>query len=230
MAGATQPAARRGAAGYLGALAALVLDAALLAVGVGGATALLRHARALALLATWAVGGLALAWARPARPRDPGERRRDAPLVLATLVLVPLLSPMLAAWCERAGLGVLPGGAALRWAGVALAAAGLALRVTAMRRLGVRFSPVIEVGRTATLETGGVYAWMRHPGYVGACASTLGAILAFGSAAPLALMAPMLLATASRARREEAALEAGFGDEWRRYRDHVGAAWPRGRA
>jgi protein-S-isoprenylcysteine O-methyltransferase Ste14 len=226
---AAEPVPRRGAAGYAGALAAWALDVVLLTIGTGGPAALFAHARALALLGVWATGGLALAWARPARPKDPGARTGDAPLVLAALVLVPLLAPMLAAWCERAGLWPLPGGAALRWAGVALAAAGLALRVAGMRRLGTRFSPLIEVRDTEALETGGVYAWMRHPGYVGACASTLGAMLAFGSGAPVLLELPMIAATIARARREERALAQRYGDHWRRYRARVGPAWPRGR-
>jgi protein-S-isoprenylcysteine O-methyltransferase Ste14 len=227
MATAAEPVPPRGAAGYAGALAAWALDVVLLAVGTGGVAALIAHRRALALLGVWAAGGLALAWARPARPKEPGARTGDAPLVLATLVLVPLLAPALAAWCERAGIAPLPGGPALRWTGVVLAAAGLALRIAGMRRLGTRFAPVIEVRDTQALETGGVYAWMRHPGYVGACVATLGAMLAFGSGAPLLLELPMIAATVARARREERALEARYGDEWRGYRARVGAAWRR---
>jgi protein-S-isoprenylcysteine O-methyltransferase Ste14 len=222
-------AASRRAPPLLGAALALLLDAALLAVGVGGARALLHHPRALALLAVWAAGAFALARARPPRAGDPRERRAEARVVLAILVLVPLLTPMLSAWSERAGVWPLPGGAALHWAGVALAAAGLGLRVVAMRRLGARFSPLIEVQRQHALETGGVYAWMRHPGYAGGCLANLGAVLAFGSGATLPLAAVMLLATTVRARREEQTLEAAFGDEYRRYRREVGFAW-RGRA
>ncbi len=213
----------------LGAFAMLFLDAALLAVGVGGAHALLRHPRALGLLLVWAAGYGALAGLRRVRPRDPLERRREQPLVLAALVLVPLLSPMLSAWSERAGLWLLPGGPGLRWAGVGLAAVGFLLRILAIRRLGARFSPIIEVQRGHALETGGVYGWMRHPGYAGALIANLGAILAFGSAAPLPLVVLMALATSLRVRREEAALGSRFGDEYHRYEERVGRWWPRAR-
>lgn len=210
-----------------GMLLVLALDAALLAVGVGGLPSLLHHPRALALLAVWAAGGSCLALLRPVRTRDPVERRADQRLVVAVLFLVPLVAPMLSAWCERLGWWPLPGGAALRWAGVALAAAGFALRILAMRRLGSRFSPLIEVQRGHVLETGGVYARVRHPGYAGAWLANLGAILAFGSGATLALALVMALAQEARVRREEAALEAAFGDEYRRYRERTGRYLPR---
>jgi protein-S-isoprenylcysteine O-methyltransferase Ste14 len=225
----TEPAAPDPALPLLGSALMLLLDAALLAWGVGGAQALLHHPRAVGLLIVWAAGYGALAGQHRQRPRGRREQRADQRFVLATLVLVPLLTPAISAWSERAGLWPLPGGGVLRWAGVALAGAGLLLRVLAMRRLGVRFSPVIELQREHVLEDGGVYAWMRHPGYAGACLSNLGAVLAFGSAVTLPLVVVMALATSARVAREEAALGAVFGDEYRRYRARVGRWGPRAR-
>jgi protein-S-isoprenylcysteine O-methyltransferase Ste14 len=225
----TAPAAPNPALSLLGSALMLGLDAALLGWGVGGAHALLNHPRAIALLVVWAAGYGALAGLRRRRLRDPREQRADQRFVLATLVLVPLLTPVLSAWSERAGLWPLPGGEILRWAGVALAGAGLLLRVLAMYRLGERFSPVIEVQREHTIETGGVYAWMRHPGYAGACLSNLGAALVFGGAGTLPLVVVMALATSARVAREEAALQASFGDEYRRYRARTGRWGPLGR-
>ncbi len=225
----TAPAAPNPALSLFGSALMLVLDAALLAVGVGGAHALLHHPRAVGLLVVWAAGYGALAGRGRRRARDPRERRADQRFVLVTLVLVPLLTPMLSAWSERVGVWPLPGGEILRWAGVALAGAGLLLRVLAMQRLGARFSPVIEVQREHALESGGVYAWLRHPGYAGACLSNLGAVLAFGSAVTLPLVVVMALATSARVVREEAALEASFGDEYRSYRARVGRWGPFGK-
>ncbi len=211
----------------LGGALTLLLDAALLAVGVGGAHALLRHPRAVGLLVVWAAGYGALAGLRPPRLGEAARRRPEQRLVLVALILVPLVTPMLSAWSERAGLWPLPGGAALRWAGVALAALGFLLRVLAIGRLGSRFSPVVEVQAGEALETGGVYALVRHPGYAGAGLANLGAILAFGSAVTLPLAVLMGLATGARVRREERALEATYGDAWRRYAERTGRWWPR---
>jgi protein-S-isoprenylcysteine O-methyltransferase Ste14 len=213
----------------LGALAVLALDLVLLAIGVGGLRALLHHARALALFTTWLVAAPLLAILRPVgrvRGQDAIAARPDPPVMMA-LLLIPLFTPMLSALAERAGLWPLPGGAALRWGGVALAAAGYALRIGAMVQLGPRFSPLAAVQRDHALETGGLYAMVRHPGYLGAWLCELGIVLAFGSAAALALAALMALAIAARVSGEERLLEERFGSEFRAWRKRVGGFVPR---
>jgi protein-S-isoprenylcysteine O-methyltransferase Ste14 len=204
----------------------LLLDAVLLGFGVGGAQALLRHPRAVGLLIVWAAGYGALG-GLPRGPRNRAPRHVVDRLVLALLVLVPLVTPMLSAWGERIGLWPLAGGPALRWSGVVLAGAGFLLRILAIQRLGVRFSPLVETRPGHTLETGGVYGRIRHPGYTGAWLANLGAILAFGSAATLLLAAILAAALVARVRREEATLEEAFGQEYRDYRQRTGAFWPR---
>src|SRR5690349_11667939 len=111
----------------------LALDAALLALALGGVAALAHEPRALALLAIWGAGGFVLARLRPVRGQDVATSRRD-PLPMILLLLVPLVTPAIGAWVARRGWLLLPGpaAAALGWTGVALAAAGLALRITAM--------------------------------------------------------------------------------------------------
>jgi protein-S-isoprenylcysteine O-methyltransferase Ste14 len=203
------------------------LDALLLALALGGWRPLANHPRALALLACWALSGVVLAALRPPRSRVAVAEERESRLLLAALGLIPLLIPPLAAASERFGWGALPGGDALRWSGVGLAALGLAVRVTAMRQLGSRFSPLLTVQPDHVLETRGLYAWIRHPGYLGAWLASLGAALAFGSGPALA---PVLLfgaLMAARARREEALLEEHFGEAWRRHRGRTGGFLPR---
>jgi protein-S-isoprenylcysteine O-methyltransferase Ste14 len=210
----------------LGALAVLALDFGLLALGVGGLGPLLRHPRALALLATWLIATPALALLRPARARDLVAARPDR-FVLLTLFLIPLLTPMLSAMAERHGLWPLAGGAPLRWGGVALAAAGLGLRIAAMRQLGSRFSPLPSVQRDHALETAGLYGRVRHPGYLGAAMSELGLVLAFGSAATLPLVLLLALAIGRRVATEEGLLEERFGGNFHSYRARVGGFVPR---
>ena len=136
-------------------------------------------------------------------------------------------TPLLSALGERYGVWPLPGGPALRWGGVALSAFGFGVRILAMRRLGSRFSPLIEVQRRHPLETDGIYARVRHPGYLGAWLCNLGVVLAFGSAVTLPLAVLMAVALESRMRREERALEGHFGDDYRRYRERTGRVLPR---
>ena len=217
----------------LGALAVTALDAALLALALGGIGPCLHHARALSLLGAWAVGGMVLALLRPVRTHEPIDSRAESPLTLLALFVIPLITPPIAAASERMGFGTLPGGTALRWAGVLISAAGLAIRVAAMATLGSRFSPRIAIQRQHPLETRGLYAWVRHPGYLGAWLTTLGAAMAFGSGPALALVALMWMILELRMGREEALLEQHFGDEYRRYRERSARflpwRWPRSR-
>lgn len=225
------PAARRAAphpiAAAAVALAVTALDAVLLALALGGIVPLLAHSQALALIAVWAVGAVALALLRPVRGHDAASVERDPPFVMLALFLLPLIMPAVTALGERFGIWPLPGGMPLRWFGVALAAAGLAVRIAAMARLGSRFSPLLAVQREHALETGGLYARVRHPGYLGALLAALGAVLAFGSALGLPLWLAMALLLWARAGREEAMLERHFGAPYADYRARSGRLLPR---
>ncbi len=215
----------RPARAVLGALIVLAVDAALLAAGLGGLRALAHEPRAWALLAAWAAGGLVTAARRPARPPDVALSKPD-PLTMVVLLLVPLLTPMLGAFAARRGWVMLPAAGVVSWIGVALAAAGLALRVASILRLGARFSPLVAVQHEHALETAGPYAWVRHPGYSGALIACLGGAVAFGSAAVLPLVALMLVAELARIRAEERVLASHFGEAWNAYAARTGALVP----
>lgn len=212
------------------ALAVTAVDAALMAAALGGPGALISHPRALALLALWAASSLLLGFLRPVGAQDVNESEREPAAIRLALLLIPLLIPALSALTERFAWWPLPGGVALRWGGVALAGLGLTLRIAAMTRLGSRFSPRVALQRDHSLETSGLYARMRHPGYFGALIANLGAALAFGSAAGVIAVLLLSLVVRSRIAREETLLERRFGDEYRRYRARTGALWPRVRS
>ncbi len=211
---------------FVGALLAAALDAALLAAGLGGFERLAHEPRAIALVAIGFVGSLVLAVSRPASGQDVAAARRD-PLVMALLLVVPLVTPMLGAMAAQRALLTLPHANTVSWIAVATVAAGLALRIAAMRQLGARFSPLVAVQRTHALETRGLYAHVRHPGYAGALLACLGGSLAFGSGAALPLVAVMLAAQLARIRAEESLLAEHFGDAWRAYAARSGALLPR---
>lgn len=207
-------------------LLVLALDAVLLMLGLGGLAALLHEPRALALLAVWGIGGAALAARAPVRGQDVVAFDKD-PGTMLVLFFVPLVTPLVAALGAQHRLWMLPGAPLLGWAGVALAAAGLALRIAAMSQLGARFSPLVAVQREHTLETRGLYGQIRHPGYLGALLSALGSALAFDSALALPLFAIMLGAELARVRREEVLLAKHFGADWSAYAASTGALLPR---
>jgi protein-S-isoprenylcysteine O-methyltransferase Ste14 len=106
-------------------------------------------------------------------------------------------------------------------AGLALTfAAGVALRVSAMRTLGDRFTRTLVVVPEQALAEHGPYRLVRHPGYLAALLvfpsyAALGASSLAAGAAALALFA---LAYAVRIPAEERMLERAFGERWRAYR------------
>lgn len=70
------------------------------------------------------------------------------------------------------------------------------------------------------LITAGPYAVVRHPMYTGLIVAAIGALLIYFTWTTFyfALFAPL---TMVRARREEQALEAEFGEQWQAYRKRV---------
>lgn len=211
----------------LGAVLVTLLDAILLAAALGGPAALLAHARALALLGVWAVGAIVLALVRPVRAHDAVARDPESAALLVGLLILPLVIPAVGALGERFHVAAWLAWPTLEWAGVGLVAAGLALRIVAMATLGSRFSPLVAVQREHALETRGVYARVRHPGYLGAWLASLGASLAFGNLAPAPLVLAFAALLARRITREEALLDRSFGEAFRSYRARTGALFPR---
>lgn len=207
-------------------LAWTAFEAALLAAGLGGFERLARDPRAIVLLAIFAATGLLLSVRRPTRAHDTTVKRPD-PFAMTVLFVIPLVTPMVAAWGARAALFTLPHANTVSWCGVTFVAVGLAVRIAAMFQLGPRFSPLVSVQREHALETRGLYAFVRHPGYFGALLAALGNAVAFGSALALPLPALMLAAQLARIRSEEALMAERFGDEWRAYARRTGALLPR---
>lgn len=76
------------------------------------------------------------------------------------------------------------------------------------------------------LVTTGPYAMIRHPMYAGLMLAALGSLLIYMTWTTLyfACMSPLLFL---RARREEEALAAEFGERWQTYAKHVRAFVPR---
>ena len=69
-----------------------------------------------------------------------------------------------------------------------------------------------------TLVTGGLYAIIRHPSYLGLLLTALGWSLAFRSGVGLAITGLIALVLAARMDAEERLLAATFGAEYEAYR------------
>lgn len=77
------------------------------------------------------------------------------------------------------------------------------------------------------LVTGGLYAWMRHPQYTGFIAIIIAFLIQWPTIITL-IMFPILMVTYRwLARREEAELQAKFGERYAAYRGRVPMFFPR---
>ena len=85
---------------------------------------------------------------------------------------------------------------------------------------GVSTSSAVQLREHHRLVQHGPYAYVRHPLYVGVWLTLLGTVLAYRTWAALAFLV-ILLSLHLRARREEAALAAAFGEAWRVYAARV---------
>jgi protein-S-isoprenylcysteine O-methyltransferase len=119
---------------------------------------------------------------------------------------------------------------ALRWLGLALVVAGIALALWAIATLGRHYDLELEIHRDHELVRAGPYRFVRHPIYTGLGVHFAGACLATGN---LLLAAGTLLVTYPalylRARTEEALLRDRFGATYDRYAREVGMLLPKAR-
>ncbi len=157
---------------------------------------------------------------------SPGVREdRANRWVIVAFALIGSLSAWLPAYTDRREFWTIDGDA-VRWLGVALFAAGGALRLWPVFVLGDRFSGLVAIQPGHTLVTSGIYARIRHPSYLGLLASALGWSLAFRSAVGVLLTALLLPPLLARIRSEEKLLRAHFGAAYDAYRARTSRLLP----
>lgn len=112
--------------------------------------------------------------------------------------------------------------------GVELMAAGLALIIVANREFRAAGTRPEPWKPAAVVVTGGVFAWLRNPMYVGGTLLLVGLAILLASDWMLVMTVVFALVLhVGVVKREERYLEAKFGDVYRRYRDAVPRyGWP----
>lgn len=191
------------------------------------------------LLAVWGEGGFGTYFADPARTAliavtfalmavsafsqgniSRGEKEdRGNRWVLFVFLVLGLLDGWLPAYSDRTGLFTF-GGEDVRWAGVALFAAGGILRIWPVFVLGRRFSGLVAIQKDHQLVTDGIYKIIRNPSYLGLLISVAGWALAFRSLLGLVLAASFIPILIGRMHSEERLLSGYFGAEYDAYRAH----------
>ena len=129
------------------------------------------------------------------------------------------------AWLEWSRL---PLPAAVRWAGIALAAGGGVFWVWALHHLGKNLTDTVVTRRQHSLVTSGPYRWVRHPFYVGLVLMLFGVSVATANWLITGLAALLWFGfLLPRTRIEERKLIERFGDDYREYMRRVGRFVPR---
>lgn len=173
-----------------------------------------------------------------ARSSRPGPADRKSTLAISASAAIPVVGFVLAMKVNSASVGaylpswfrsaVMPGLPLTAWAGVVLAASGVALRLWAVLQLRDRYTRTLLIQEEHSVERGGPYRWVRHPGYLGSLLCLNGVALASGNW--MVLVASMLATCAAyayRIRVEDEMLSAAFGQTYDEYRRRVPAVIPR---
>ena len=145
------------------------------------------------------------------------EHAPDVPWFFPALVFHSLFTAFVMPYMDARDVWTIPGGEGLRWAGVTLFALGVLWRLGPMVTLGRRFTSVVALQQEHRLHTGGFYAAVRHPSYLGIVLMDLGFAGIYRSALALALMPLVFLMFHRRMNVEEALLLRRFGEDYRAY-------------
>ncbi len=173
-------------------------------------TALVLVLFALSILSFFAGGNL-----------SPGVREvRGNRWVIAVFVIIGFLNAYLPAYTDRKELWTIDGDT-IRWLGVALFAAGGALRIWPVFVLANRFSGLVAIQQEHTLVTNRIYRVIRHPSYLGLLINSLGWSLAFRSGVGVLLTVLLIPPLLARINAEENLLHSHFGEEYNAYRSHT---------
>ena len=160
-------------------------------LGWGGPSAFFGHPAFVALTIVTAI--LAVVSVFAGGNISPGLREdRSNRWIIAAVSVIGLVDAYLPAYTDRTEFWTIDGDA-IRWFGVALFAAGGALRIWPVFVLGHRFSGLVAIQPGHTLLTSGIYKVIRHPSYLGLLINSLGWGLAFRSAVGALLTALILL-------------------------------------
>jgi protein-S-isoprenylcysteine O-methyltransferase Ste14 len=178
--------------------------------------------------ATYAAWGLTEVWVFSRDRRRVAGRSADrGSLVSIVVVIVAAIFVAFGAHARLPAARIAVAEPYIFWAGIALAWAGLALRVWAINTLGRFFRTTVMLQEDHQLVTRGPYARLRHPAYTGSIATLVGIGLAFGNWVSLAAMTlGALAAYAWRIPAEEAALAGQFGEAWTAHKTRTWAIVP----
>jgi protein-S-isoprenylcysteine O-methyltransferase Ste14 len=148
------------------------------------------------------------------------------------MYILPLLVALFFLYNPRAdfawlGTYFVPHTPGVRWAGVAVMAAGLAFAVWARVHLGTNWSGVVTLKEGHELIRTGPYRNIRHPIYTGILVGFLGSAIVNGQVRGLIAVAVVWGSFYIKARREEALLRQEFGAKFEEHARLTGMFAPK---
>jgi len=110
-------------------------------------------------------------------------------------------------------------GQLIRYIGLAVLYLGIAVRLIAIRQLGRYFTVDVTIREDHQLMQSGLYKYVRHPSYLGACLSLLGLGLTMNNwYGLLAAFLPVFFTFVYRMNIEEKVLTERFGKQYEDYK------------
>jgi protein-S-isoprenylcysteine O-methyltransferase len=171
----------------------------------------------------WIIIDGVVVFRRGARPASRADRFSALGIVLAGWVGIGSAISLGFAGAGALGTYTLP----VQIFGLALLAAGIAVRSVAIAQLGRFHAPVVAIQSGHRLVDTGLYRHVRHPSYLGACIAFFGFGLGLGSWMSAAVVLGMaLIAYAYRIHVEERALLEALGDDYAAYRKRTSRLIP----
>ena len=164
----------------------------------------------------WIATEVLLQLVTPTLRRHGKVRDRGSLVVLLTVIFCSFWAAM--AYGEIHPHNMLGGAHWLRIVAVALLAAGLVVRWAAVLTLGASFSTNVAIHATQTLQTNGLFRWVRHPSYTGMLIIFTAVGIYERNWVSLAIL--VIFPTAAllyRIHVEELALREAFGDQYASY-------------
>jgi len=173
---------------------------------------------------------------RRARAIRTGSTDRKSTLAVSISAAMPVLGFVLAMKAKSATVGafipewfrsaLLPGLPLVAWFGVLLGGCAIMLRLWAVLTLRDRYTRTLLVQDEHSIERGGPYRYVRHPGYLGSLLCLNGIALASGNWPTVVALIATSAAYSYRIKVEDEMLTATFGEPYIQYRRDVPALFP----
>lgn len=169
----------------------------------------------IAISALWVISEIALARLRRSKAGAPDLDRRSLRVLWITIITC-IFTGVFVGGRGVGQIAVYP--RTVAWIGLALIAAGLWIRWTAILTLKRYFTVDVSIRADHRIVRRGIYKVLRHPAYTGSLLSFLGLGLSFASwLSTVVIFVPVLVAFLFRIRVEETALLNRFGEEYLEY-------------